>query len=82
VGGTPWLLDGGACGILVPSETPTAMADAIGGLLNEPNEGSRLARAARRRVLAEFDHAAMVRTYERLYRQIARGSLASNVRES
>jgi glycosyltransferase involved in cell wall biosynthesis len=82
VGGTPWLLDGGACGILVPSETPTAMADAIGELLNDPNEGSRLARAARRRVLAEFDHAAMVRTYERLYRQIARGSLASNVRES
>jgi glycosyltransferase involved in cell wall biosynthesis len=80
VGGTPWLLDGGACGTLVPSGDAAAMAEAIRGLLTDLARRTRMAQSARKRVLEEFGHAAMVRAYERLYRQIARTS-ASLIRK-
>jgi glycosyltransferase involved in cell wall biosynthesis len=71
VGGTPWLLGDGACGELVPSGDSEALAGAVTRLLGDEKERSRLAHSARARVLAEFDHAAMVRTYEQLYGRIA-----------
>ncbi|WP_134499182.1 glycosyltransferase [Microvirga pakistanensis] len=79
VGGTPRLLDGGACGTLVPSGDPAAMAEAIRRLLIDPAGRARMARCARERVLKEFGHAAMVRAYEQLYRQ-AVGQHASLIR--
>lgn len=79
VGGTPWLLGGGACGTLVPSEDARALAEAIRSLLADPIGRSRMAQAARERVLEEFGHAAMVRAYEKLYRQVA-GTSASLIR--
>ncbi|PVE20960.1 glycosyltransferase [Microvirga sp. KLBC 81] len=79
VGGTPQLLDGGTCGTLVPSGDPAAMAEAIRRLLTDPVGRTRMARAARERVLEEFGHAAMVRAYEKLYRQVA-GKSASLIR--
>lgn len=72
VGGTPWLLGEGACGRLVPSGKAEALSGAISELISDPDERSRLAGAGRARVLSEFDHASMVRTYERLYGQIAK----------
>jgi glycosyltransferase involved in cell wall biosynthesis len=77
VGGTPMLLDNGSCGSLVPSENAAVMAAAIDRLLKDKSERSRLGQAARKRVLAEFDHAAMVRAYERLYAQAIRRSIAA-----
>ncbi|MEZ0167162.1 glycosyltransferase [Microvirga sp. TS319] len=70
VGGTPQLL-GDGCGMLVPSGDAQALADAIRGLLADPTGRSRIAQAARKRVLDRFSHADMVRAYERLYRQVA-----------
>jgi sugar transferase (PEP-CTERM/EpsH1 system associated) len=71
VGGTPWLLGGGACGTLVPSGDGRALAEAIRSLLADPIGRRRMAQAARERVLEEFGHAAMVCAYEKLYRQVA-----------
>lgn len=79
VGGTPELLDGGACGALVPSGDARALSDALRRLLADPVERGRMARAARERVLAQFSHADMVRSYERLYRQAA-GAEAGPIR--
>ncbi|WP_445505206.1 glycosyltransferase [Microvirga sp. G4-2] len=70
VGGTPRLLDGG-CGTLVPSGDAAAMAEAIQRLLSDPIGRARMARTARERISEEFGHAAMVRAYEKLYRQVA-----------
>lgn len=81
VGGTPWLLQDGACGRLVPSGDAAAFADAIAQLLDDEGERVRIAAAARARVTAEFDHAAMVRTYERLYGQVVAGSLTRELKE-
>lgn len=79
VGGTPRLLDGGACGTLVPSRDAGAMAEAIQSLLTDRSARARMAQSARERVLEEFGHAAMVRAYEKLYRQVV-GTDASLIR--
>jgi glycosyltransferase involved in cell wall biosynthesis len=67
VGGNTDLLDGGACGTLVPSDDASAMADALVALLDAPAERRRLGAAARARVLAHFSEAAMLDGYEALY---------------
>ena len=53
VGGIPELLRGDA-GVLVAPADPAALADAIDGLLEDPDERRRLGRAGRRRVEEEF----------------------------
>jgi glycosyltransferase involved in cell wall biosynthesis len=64
VGDIPEILDGGAAGLLVPPHDPAALAGAIERLARDPEERSRLARAARRRVEDRFT---TERTVERLY---------------
>jgi glycosyltransferase involved in cell wall biosynthesis len=81
VGGTPRLL-GGDCGVLVPSGDARAMAEAIQHLLADPIGRIRMARAAREQVSEEFGHAAMVRAYEKLYRQIAGAGIGLIRREA
>ncbi len=81
VGGNAWLLQDGACGKLVPSGDALAFADIIARLLEDENERARLATGARLRATAEFDHATMVRTYERLYGQLARSAPVRERRE-
>ncbi|MEX0973209.1 MAG: glycosyltransferase family 4 protein [Solirubrobacterales bacterium] len=49
VGGIPELVVDGEEGLLVPSEDPTALADALGGLIRDPARVERLGVAARRR---------------------------------
>jgi glycosyltransferase involved in cell wall biosynthesis len=56
------------------------MAEAIRHLLSDPVRRAAMARAARERVLEEFGHAAMVRAYEKLYRQIT-GKSAGLIRK-
>jgi glycosyltransferase involved in cell wall biosynthesis len=67
VGGNSNLLGGGACGALVPSDDPEALAGALGALLADPAERDRLGAAARARVVARFSEAAMLDGYEALY---------------
>ena len=55
VAGIPELLDGGACGVLVPPREPGRLADAIAGLLADDGRRRDLARAGRTFAEATFD---------------------------
>ena len=54
VGGTPEVLDNGACGILVPPNTPETLAASISKLIDQPTELTRLGIAARERILQHY----------------------------
>lgn len=72
VGGTPDLLEDGACGLLVPSGDAAAMADAIIRVLRDDDLRAKLARAGRARAVSTFSRSAMVVAYEELYRSVLR----------
>ena len=55
VSGIPELIDHGREGLLVPEKDAPALANAIGRLLDDPDLGPRMARAARAKVEREFD---------------------------
>jgi glycosyltransferase involved in cell wall biosynthesis len=54
-------------GLIVPTEDPLALADAILALLDDPERALRLAMEAQRRVIAQFSQATMVEETIRLY---------------
>lgn len=56
VGGNAELVDTGVDGILVPAENPTAMADQIARVLQDPELAQRLSQSARQKVLEKFHH--------------------------
>jgi glycosyltransferase involved in cell wall biosynthesis len=66
VGDTPYLLDS-ASGILVPPAQPDALAEALTGLLQDPERCSSMGRAARARVEKEFSPQAWTRNLLTLY---------------
>jgi glycosyltransferase involved in cell wall biosynthesis len=70
VGDLPQLLADGA-GIIVPPHRPGQIAAALDRLLRDPDERARLGRAARARVVREFDRARVVEEVASLYRRIA-----------
>ncbi len=55
VAGIPEAVQDGVNGRIVPERAPAALADAIGGLIADPETLARLAAAARESVLAKFD---------------------------
>jgi glycosyltransferase involved in cell wall biosynthesis len=67
VGGTPALLADGAAGVLVPSNDPLALADALTAVLGDPARRQQLGEAARARACAVYSAEQMVRAYEHLY---------------
>jgi glycosyltransferase involved in cell wall biosynthesis/peptidoglycan/xylan/chitin deacetylase (PgdA/CDA1 family) len=69
VGGTPELLEDGEHGILVPPATPSALAQAIVALHDDPERRRRMGAAAQARRRAAFDLDLMVRRVEGLYEQ-------------
>jgi glycosyltransferase involved in cell wall biosynthesis len=71
-GGVPEIVVHGESGLLVPPQDPKAMADAIAYLLANPLERHQMGETARLRVEKYFDQRLMTRTYEALYRQVAR----------
>jgi len=70
VGGLPQMIDDGVHGVLVPRRDPAALAEAIGGLLADPQRRRELGAAGRRRRRAEFDLDVMVARVEQLYEQL------------
>lgn len=60
VGGVPEVVLDGLTGLLVPPRDPAALAEAVLRLLREPELASRLADAARKRAVIEFDPHVMV----------------------
>jgi glycosyltransferase involved in cell wall biosynthesis len=68
VGGIPDQIRHDKDGLLVPAGDPAALADALLGLLQNPDRARSLGEAALRRADSEFNHATMVRRIEAVYR--------------
>jgi glycosyltransferase involved in cell wall biosynthesis len=60
----------GNCGLLVPSKTPYAIADAISFLLANPGERERLGRSAQARALEHFTEQQFLSSYQNTYREL------------
>jgi glycosyltransferase involved in cell wall biosynthesis len=70
VGGIPEIVDDGIDGVLVPPADSGVLAEAIAGLLRDPERRRRLAGAGREKVVARFRFENMVRSYEALYERL------------
>jgi len=68
VGGTPEVVVEGETGLLVPSNSPDELAQAVLKLLQDSDERWRMGEAARRRVEQHFDIRRTVAEYEQMYR--------------
>jgi glycosyltransferase involved in cell wall biosynthesis len=73
VGGIPEVVARGREAVLVPAASPTALAAAIRGLLDDPVRRATLGAAAQRRAHRDFSVARMADAYEALYRGAAAG---------
>lgn len=71
VGGIPEFVADGATGVLVPTESPDRLAEAVVSLLNDPDLRAKLGRAGRRRVEELFDTTATNQEFERVFREVA-----------
>ena len=60
----------GNCGLLVPSKTPHALAEAISFLLANPAERERLGRSAKARALEHFTEKQFLSSYANAYREL------------
>lgn len=72
VGGTPEVLDHGACGVLVPPAQPELLSAAIVRLTDDPAERARLGAAARQRIAQAYAFAVVGDQYLNLYAQLTR----------
>ncbi len=70
VGGIPEMVEDGVTGRLVPPRDPAALAEALIGLINRPDERKRMGEAGRARMLVKFSAEAMVMATEALYLKI------------
>ena len=68
-GGPEEIISANETGVLVPPDSPGALADALGELLRDPARRGRLAQAGRRSVLERFSLESMVREYSALYEE-------------
>jgi glycosyltransferase involved in cell wall biosynthesis len=71
VDGVAEALDGGRAGVLVRPESPAALADALGQVLESPERQAELAKASRRRS-RDFSVSTMTREYMDVYADAAR----------
>ncbi|MDX2166733.1 MAG: glycosyltransferase [Deltaproteobacteria bacterium] len=74
VGGTGEVVQEGRTGYLVPSKDPTALAVAIGRVLDDPARARAMGEAGRRVVVEGFSARAMVRQMEGLYTRLLGGT--------
>lgn len=69
VSGIPLAVRDGENGLLIPERSPGALAAAVSGLLERPEEARRLGEAGRRRVLKELNWDAIAGIHDELYRR-------------
>ncbi len=73
VGGNREIVVPGETGLLVPAESPPALADAMRTLWADPDRARRLGAAGRQRVEQEFDMRQVAARYEGLYQELLQG---------
>jgi glycosyltransferase involved in cell wall biosynthesis len=76
VGGVPELVDEGRTGLLVPTESPGALAQALRRVAEDPSLRRRMGQAGRARALARFTVERMVRETLEVYRSVLGGEAA------
>ena len=69
ISGVPELLSPEETGLLVPTENPIALAQALERLIRDPMLRARLGDAAERRVRSNFDHTASIGQLKQLFQQ-------------
>jgi glycosyltransferase involved in cell wall biosynthesis len=74
VGGIPEVVEHDATGLLVETGDPVALAQAVEGLLQDPEHRLALGRAARLSARKRFSAEAIVPQYEALYRRVRAGA--------
>jgi glycogen(starch) synthase len=72
-GGLSEIVVQGRTGLLVEMESPTALAAAIGQLLDDPTAARRMGEAGKARAETEFGAARRVDAFEGLFRRLVRG---------
>ena len=72
-GGIPEVVDSGRTGVLVRPRDPAALAEAINGLLADPERRARFGRAGREKALTEFGYEKMVERTQTVYAQVLAG---------
>ena len=73
VGGVGTIIEDNQTGLLIPPKDPSALASAVGRLLDAPDLRHKLAAAGRRLVERDFSLEAMVRRTEDVYRRVLHG---------
>ncbi len=71
-GGIPEVVEDGKSGVLVPPESPVALAAALIRLLQHPDHAQQIGVAGRERVEREFSVERMAERVEELYREVIR----------
>jgi len=69
-GGIPEVVEDKVSGILVPSDSPDALARAIESLIQDPKHRQEMGQAAQRRAREKFSADSVVPRYEGLYRRV------------
>lgn len=77
VGGTESIITHGESGMLVPPDSPDAIAAAVLDLLDNPAAASRLGRTAREVAAAKFDVHMMARAVDEIYRAASGSAVAA-----
>jgi glycosyltransferase involved in cell wall biosynthesis len=70
VGGLPELVEDGVTGILIPPRDPAALAEAVGGLLTDPERRERLGAAGRSLREREYSFESYMQRLEGLYQSL------------
>jgi glycogen(starch) synthase len=70
-GGLPEVVEDGVTGLVVPRGDSTALAQAIGSLLADPERRRAMGQAGRARALRLFDWDRSAEQFEQLYREVA-----------
>ena len=70
-GGLPEVVENGVTGLVVPRGDTTALAQAIGSLLADPERRRRMGQAGRDRALRLFDWDRSAEQFEQIYREVA-----------
>jgi glycosyltransferase involved in cell wall biosynthesis len=81
-GGPAEILAGSGAGLLVPAGDADALADALGGLLGNPERAVAMGRAGRERARRDFSVEQMVGGLDRVLASVARPSSPSSPPEA